>query len=76
MTQLQIINFKCEAPVRNGRSFFISLYMKIGVIERMKEFLEQYEETLMRIKYAIAKEDDKRTEESRSDDRDSVTEDK
>lgn len=50
--------------------------MEIGVIERMKEFLEQYEETLMRIKYAIAKEDDKRTEESRSDDRDSVTEDK
>jgi len=45
------------------------------VIERMKEFLEQYNETLMRIKYAIIKEDDKRTEESRSDDRDSVTED-
>ena len=49
--------------------------MEIGVIERMKEFLEQYNETLMRIKYAITKEDDKRTEESRSDDRDSVTED-
>ena len=50
--------------------------MEIGVIERMKEFLEQYNEALMRIKYAITKEDDKRTEESRSDDRDSVTEDK
>lgn len=50
--------------------------MEIGVIERMKEFLEQYKETLMRIEYAIIKEDDKRTEESRSDDRDSVTEDK
>lgn len=42
--------------------------------DRIKEFLEQYNETLMRIKYAIAKEDDKRTEESGIDDRDSVAE--
>ena len=49
--------------------------MENNVIERMKEFLDQYNETIMRILYAIIKEDDKRTEESRSDDRDSVTED-
>ena len=49
--------------------------MEIGAIERIKEFLEQYEETLMRIKYAIAKEDDKGNEESGINDRDSVTED-
>lgn len=50
--------------------------MKNNVIDKMKEFLEQYNETLMRIKYAIMKEDDKGTEESGIDDRDSATEDK
>ena len=56
---------------------FIARYGQEGksLVDMMREFLEQYKETLMRIEYAIAKEDDKRTEESRSDDRDSVTED-
>lgn len=47
-----------------------------SLVDITKEFLEQYNETLMRIKYAIMKEDDKGTEESGIDDRDSATEDK
>lgn len=49
--------------------------MENNVIDMMKEFLDQYNETIMRIIYAIRKEDDKRTEESGIDNRDSITED-
>lgn len=48
--------------------------MENNVIERMKEFLDQYNETIMRILYVIRKEDDKRTEESGIDNRDSIAE--
>ncbi len=48
--------------------------MENNVIDMMKEFLDQYNETIMRIIYAIRKEDDKRTEESGIDNRDCTTE--